>query len=757
MANLKHILDLLEHGKVAEARAALAAVPRSDPDGERLRQRVRDLMLRKFQRQAKVAEFLAEAGPDPRLRLAGARLAGTLAELAAAAPNQPWGQLAGWASGDLRAGLASLRRLPDHAELAQGWMAVLRGDLAQAVEQFTRTPAGQQRRAQCGLAVAAALGGDAATVESRLAGLGPFPHTCFPATAALLHQLSRRQQEFSPARLPELLQSSKPETMQRLYEACPTAQNEVKAWLALRLGDLRWTAATGGDQRAPALWQEAARRHPALLADVLKRLLLAADTRQQPVPGTWLVHRSLAKHDPALSRRVVDAVMMTWTATACAAQAQLLVDETDQTPAAELPVELLLLHFRSLEVHRSSMSADATPRMDRLRPLLARCDVAYAGELVWLRTKLLALGRASQHGERRKSCLAALLAQPQCAPEILPTYLEAARRDQRAKRQVAEEFIRLRGVLGDDPDLAVLGVQTGNLTVATVQARWPAALATTILFLAHQAQAKDLPALGHDEAVDMLATLDSSRLTKGQLDQLLGDRERLHRLLRRHQRRLAMIGDPAALLARWRDRFPGDWQPHFHAGARARLRDDPDLAANAWGRAMDLEPGDVMERSEMGAWLDLNQHWGGADDGLGGDADDFTDHPDFTDIIDRALQDLIEREALPPAPQLPPRRKAPKPPPAHTDPLVPPAAALHSFQNQHGPAQTQRIMRLIDGLSLGTNRHVDQLADQIPVADRAAACAWLELLQQHNHRLLDLSTLSAIAVVVARLHVLRPR
>ena len=160
MPDVTNIFRLIEQGKVPEARAALANFPRGDVEANRLRLIVRNLILRKSQRQAKVAEFLAEAGSDVRLRVAAARLGGTVPQLATASPPESFeALLAVLAGGDLRAGLARLRRVPGYAELAQGWMAVLRGDLSQASASFARVPAAERRRALCGQAVVAALSG----------------------------------------------------------------------------------------------------------------------------------------------------------------------------------------------------------------------------------------------------------------------------------------------------------------------------------------------------------------------------------------------------------------------------------------------------------------------------------------------------------------------------------------------------------------------------------------------------------------------
>jgi hypothetical protein len=770
MPDLANISRLIEQGKVPEARAALANFPRGDIEANRLRLIVRNLILRKSQRQAKVAEFLAEAGSDVRLRVAAARLAGTLPQLATASPPESFeALLAVLAGGDLRAGLARLRRVPGYAELAQGWMAMLRGDLSQASASFASVPAAERRRAACGHAVVAALSGQAADVEQHLAGLGPFPHTAFPAIAGMLHQVTRQRNEHGPAKLAEHLRCTTSGSLQRAYDGWPKAQTESKAWLALHLGDVRWAeAGAQGDQRAVTLWHEAARLHPSLQADVLKRLLLAFTTLRVPVPGTWRLHRDLHQRNATLARQVVDSVTAEWPAPWCVQHLDTLHSELGQIAPETLPVEMQLLRFRALTALPAWEREQANSDLKLLRPVLDQCDAAYAGNLTWTRIKLDILGLVGHYGERRKTCFAALMAEPSCAPEILPLYLAAARRELRAKRQVSDEFAQLSSVLGDDVDLAVLGVETGNLAVATVQARWAGPMATAILVVANKGKANDLSTLGQDEALDILACMASGHLKKSQLDRLLIDRERLHRLLRRHQRRLAMrFNATDELFGRWQKKDPRDWRPWFHIGAFARLRNDHQMTSRAWNRALSRIPREAPEHAEMASWLNHNDDSGhfGFDDDFDSE-DDAESGPSFAEF-EKRLKELLRQQSptgdtspsgdagspskkkkstLLPQPETPAKTRI------VSDPLLLPAAAYESFRATHGAAMSMRMLVLIPSLGIPTTRDAAGLAERILPVERAAVRDWLSLLTQHNNRMHDLSIASAIAVMITRLN-----
>ena len=769
MSELTSIKRLIEQGNVVEARTALAALPRQDPEVVRLQRVVRNLILRKFQRQAKVAEFLAEAGNDPQLQVAGGRLAGSLARVSQAPGGEFAGLLATLATGDLRAGLARLRRVPDGAELALGWTAVLRGDLAQAAASFAAVPATQARRAACGLAVVAALRGDATGVERHLAGLGPFPHTAFPALSKLLHGVAKQQGEHSPERLADLLRSTNFGVVQRAFDSWPKTQPEARAWLALRLGDLRWTASNTGDQRAVESWREAARTHPGLQADVLKRLLLASSVLGAPLPGTWKLYHQLCQHDPAVARRVVDLVTAAWAGPWCVAHLEQFSVELKKVDFQELPVELLLLHFRAMAVVMAQQQATAVPRMKQLRPLLERCDAAYPGNLTWLRAKLAALGQAGQFNERRKTCLAALVADPTCAPEILPLYLMNARSDGRVTRQIGEELTQLAGVLGDDVDLAVLGVEIGKLTEAVVQARWPGPVAQAILVAGNQAKPGVLAVLGQDETIDMLACMAADRLKKSQRDQLIQDRDRLHRLLRRYQRRLAVKPDALVqLLRRWRAQQPQDWRPWYHLGACALLTGAQDATARAWDEALGMIPSEAIEGQEMSGWMNVNHEsmFDAFQDSPHAAFEDFFEDaqaesfPVSMSGIMKVAKDILGQradEAF--EARRPPSRKAArtapkiklKPPAQPTHPLLLTGIAATEFVARHGTAMEQRLRELIPTLGLATTRDAAALAHGILPAERAAVLHWLRLLTQHNSRLHDLSTASAIAVMTSRL------
>ena len=769
MLGLTSIMRLLEQGKVSEARTALAGLQRKDPEVVRLQRMVRNLILRKFQRQAKVAEFVAEAGNDPHLQVAVGRLAGTLGSLSQAPDAEFAGLLATLAAGDLRAGFARLRRVPDGAGLALGWTAVLRGDLAQAAASFAAVPAAQARRAACGLAVVAALRGDAAAVERQVAGLGPFPHTAFPALSKLLQGVSRQHGEHGPAKLAELLRSTNFAVLQRAYDSWPKTQPEARAWLALRLGDLRGIASDSGDQRAVESWREAARAHPGLQADVLKRLLLAYPVFKAPLPGTWRLYDQLRQRDAAVARRVVDVVTAAWPGAWCLAHLEESLAELKQPRIDQLPVELLLLHFRAIAVVMAQEQLTAAPRMKQLRPLLERCDAAYPGNLIWLRAKLTALGQAGQFNERRKTCLAALVADPTCAPEILPLYLANARRDGRVTRQVGEELTRLAGIIGDDVDLAVLGVEIGKLTEADVHAQWPEPVALAILVAGSKAQPGALPVLGQDETIDILACMAADRLKKSQLDRLLQHQDRLHRLLRRHQRRLVVRAGPLVqVLRRWRAQQPRDWRPWYHLGACARLSGHYETTERAWDRALDMIPQELAEAQEMSGWMDANEGFGHGS---------FEGSPDmlFEDFFADALEELHPAPARElaqafgspfgpwfkgsPGTRRSSRRKATgaapkmqvKPPAPPIHPLLLAGSAANDFLNLHGAAMDQRLRELIPTLGLATTGDAAALADGIPPAERAAVLDWLHLLSQHNNSLHDLTTASAIAVMSLRL------
>ena len=799
MADLTHISRLLEQGKVTEARAALAPFPRRDDEANRLRRMARNLILRKCQRQAKAAEFLAEGGSDETFRVAGARLGGTLSQFAAASPIDSFdgvlASLASVASGDLRAGLARLRRATGCAELAHGWMAVLRGDLPQAAANFASAPAAERKRARCGLAVVAALSGKAADVEQHLAGLGPFPHTAFPAIAGMLQQVTKQRHEHGPAQLAEHLRGTTSGPLQRVYEGWPKAQAESKAWLALHLGDVRWVESEEkGDQRAIALWHDAARLHPSLQADVLKRLLLAFVTLHEPAPGTWRLHKALHQRDAGLAQRVVDTVTADWPASWCVQHLDVLYDELGESTPEKLPVELVLMRFRALEALPDWEQCEVNPNMKQLRPIMDRCDATYGKNSTWLKLKLDILRRAHLYGEQRKTCFAALITDPSSAAEILPLYLSTARRDARAKRQVSAELKQLNGVLGDDADLAILGVETGNLSVAAVQSRWPGPIATAILLVADHAKASDLSVLGHDEALDMLACMAADRLKKPQLDQLLKDRDRLHRLLRRHQRRFATLFAIDGLFDRWKKQFVLDWRPWFHAGAFARIRKNSQDTARAWNRAIALIPREAPEHAEIANWLNHNQDMGfGGFDGdfADDDSDDSDDEDDFTDNgadgfgdpsteemnelrklsfaeFEQKLNDMFSKRSRLGAAgrlgkgaktgkatksRLQPSAKRSKPSkrlgPSH--PLLLTETDLLLFTSVHGTEMVKHMEVFVPSLGIPTTTDAAGLADSIPSGERAAVHDWLSLLVLHNNSLHDLSTASAIAGMLIRL------
>ena len=596
----------------------------------------------------------------------------------------------------------------------------------------------------------------------------------------MLHQVTRQRNEHGSAKLSEHLRCTTSGPLQRAYEGWPKAQAESKAWLALHLGDVRWTeAATHGDQRAVTLWQEAARLHPSLQTDVLKRLLLAFTTLRAPIPGTWRLQRDLQQRDAAQARQVVDRVTAEWPVPWCVQHLDMLHADLGRVAPETLPAEVLLLRFRTLSALPDRERSELCSDLKSLRPLLNRCDAAYAGNLAWTRIKIDVLGLESHASERRKTCFAALIAEPACAPELLPVYLAAARFELRAKRQIRDEFTQLSGILGDDVDLAVHGLATGNLSIATVQARWAGPMATAILLVANKAKAGDLPPLGQDEALDMLACMASAYLKPSQLNQLLKDHERLHRLLCRHRRRLVMRWTSLeALFDRWRKRDARDWRPWYHFGAIARLRRDDQTTSHTWNRALSLIPHEAPEYSEMAVWLDRNEHHGpfGFDDFADfAENEDFVEKGEFADAgsapgltfdeFKQQLEAIIKQNSQTGAarPQRKPKKpKSPKPaveqsattqppPSSLSDKLMLSGAPFEEFCATHGKDVGLRMLMFIPSLGIPTTTDAEGLAERIPPRERAAVRDWLNLLVQHKSRAHDLSTASAIAVMITRL------
>ena len=459
---------LIQQGRPAEAQALLAGLEREDGVPPLIAQ-CTDLLLRKLLRQAKGDEFARAAGGRPRYRLAAARMRGAAALQALAGdatlPTEER-ELAQWSIGDLRTSLSAMRRRPGWQPLAEGWLLLLRGDAGRAQASFAQAQAGQPRRAALGAGVCAAVQGDLAGAERLLRGLGPFPQSLYPATAGLMRGLTQHAAGWHPGMLREVMQSGDRATVERTLAGCPQERHEERAWLLLRLGDLRFAA----DPRHPSAdeaWAQAGSLWAPLLPDALKRRFwreLACSGEQNPHLGR--LHEVLVRSDASLAREAILTILGEISdsqvvhvdgphrqcrgpdvALARLAPEWLLV----WARTANFALTMRLHHHDALRVFLANTGHPQPPhRWKPWKPIIARLLAELPGEAQVITLRLAVLTSLHQTNELRNALFVALLHDPEQRQELLPRWCAAALHDRRGRRKALGEAGQLQTLFAGD-------------------------------------------------------------------------------------------------------------------------------------------------------------------------------------------------------------------------------------------------------------------------------------------------------------------
>lgn len=592
----------LERGAVTEAAAALARMSAGGPAVETLRRKVRNLVLRKLQRQGKAEAFQREAGADATLALAAARLDGpaALAALAAdprAAPRDRL--LASAGAGEIKVGLQALRSESDLRAIAEGWLLLLRGDAAAALEAFTRAPVAQARRAQVGAAVALTVAGRPAEALARWEPLGPFPQLVLPTASAFGQQLAAAALGLDAAGLRTLVLSGTAAELERALGARPTQGQ--RAWICLRLGDALWRAEA--DRPAPtrsrSLWAEAARLDAGLRVDALKRLAAAQLRAAEEASALIELHTVLAARDRQAARRAVDAFTADLDVE-CLSRIPIDPDSKFGYPrvTAKDPVEWQYVWLRvAVALPPDGFLADLQPKISDQRQVLQRLEAAYDEDAVFLRFALDWYARCGTRSDQRKASFRYLIATRD--RDQLSYYLSALLADGRAHRQAARELTTLDRCFPHDYDLGLAWLQTlpkQRDALVAIAAGMSPALAEVFRWETGLGGPPPATQIGSEDEADRRLAFAFDRLpgpAADYADRLLADRSRLHRLL------LPLGGTTTSTRLRlakaWIDHDPADWRGHYQLGRAHRFSAQTGPACAAYRAALTRMGGSEAE------------------------------------------------------------------------------------------------------------------------------------------------------------------
>ncbi len=582
-AEIDKAKKLVERGKIRQAEAILAESPGRDPEVIRLRRRCRDLHLRKYQRQNKLKRFRELAGDTPRLALAAARLAGP-EELAALAETKT--EDAELASASLAAdpaeALRAWRRDPRRRPLAEGWLLILRGRYAQAAERFAAAEADFPRRARLGRALTAALAGDRAEADDLFTGLGPFPRTVFPRTAALLKSLKT---EAAHEDIRPLLRGRDAQELKRTLQR-PELDHRSRALLLLRLGDLAWMA--NDEERARGHWFDARQAHGSVAADVAKRYWQALPDHCGPKDLRACDRALRATGRDAIADHLLEQLAFDPTPEVLDLDVGPASGPVDHHPAWQLLWLARTLLFQRFPLRRPDYSP---PTWKVFKAVFAQLDEHYAqDERYWQLRMQVFSDLHHRHAELRKCAFALLRQDPHRYRSFLAFWICGVSMDRRAHKASAREWRALLPVFGDQIDFTVAGGDLSSVAYPELRGatdRMPKARAAIAAHILGQLRPQepwggnplDLDHVGRDEQADLALLFAPHHPPKMILSRLLTDPLRLYDLLVGYLEAYRPDQRFEDILEDWLRHRRDAWQPYaLTAHAMLKKGKDPGFA-----------------------------------------------------------------------------------------------------------------------------------------------------------------------------------
>ena len=210
----------------------------SDPEISKRIGRCHSLLLRKYWRQGKAEEFeqLAGGSVSPLfLQLPCAKLKGreALQALVGTTPN-PTAKLAQCnLQSHLKTGLLELRQMENFKEVAEGWLALTKGDFDKALQLFHQAEGVAPVEAKIGEGIAFLLKGDIQKANMRLAHLRPFAATRFPVLNKVMGWDGSA--ETSGLLLQHYLMNASLEELEAVERSSLPHHKALKGWVSLRI------------------------------------------------------------------------------------------------------------------------------------------------------------------------------------------------------------------------------------------------------------------------------------------------------------------------------------------------------------------------------------------------------------------------------------------------------------------------------------------------------------------------------------------
>lgn len=623
---------------------------------ELIRQKMRECQeqqLRKFWRQGRADEFKRTAqqlGAQEALELVLARIQGhqALSSLAQTlqGPAAKQAYCALQADVDVKAALLALRQLPDLKELAEGWMALLKGDIERAKASFSIAKDKAPVQADIGHGVALLAQGDLSAAASSLARLRPFAARCFPAIAAAMGWGDRDEE--ARRKLSSCLFTATLEELRLTERTMLPTQTALRGWIWLRIGDYLWQNKATKDQACNA-WRKAEGFNRDLFIDAARRLFLASlngDSDENPNNLFRDLYGAIAKKSlteasdfleylvyhsdvrAVLSHRTIRR-LSTWQLSPALPALQFLWFKMiyedrirDLVPLFFLPkisVErLLLLEWKEFE------------------ELFSVLDPCYGEQELYLCYKFEVARLFQKRTIMRQTLFTRLRGNPFLKEELLANYVKVALPMVRSpdsselKDEVAQEVALLRELFSNDYDLirlAILTRKSSELFHEQVVAFAPylseplyGALRFQLAIDQGWGLARCRPLLpsaalrGVDKEADwrMFSALCTTRMNfpKAELKKILvvlaPDSDTKHRFFSTLARYDEVV-PPHSLIEEWQKQAARDWRPQYHLALYCLGKGEYEKCLDIFEEIYQSIPGQAPEDFRVHKMLELHR------------------------------------------------------------------------------------------------------------------------------------------------------
>ena len=595
-------------------------------------------LLRKYWRQKKVdqmAQIMKELGVEEELALCYARLLGkeAIAEIA----TQMQGVQAKLAQcslqEDIKSALLFLRQLPELKTIAEGWLALLKGDHERAFASFDQAKESSPLYAKIGKGVAYLMKGDMQQANAYLECLRPFASHHFPVLAKEMgwgEDLS----EAKKRQLPFYLFFAPLEELKRAENQLSPQQGDIKGWMWLRMGDFLVLKSI---KEALYAWDKAKRLNPKLALDELKRRFLLSyqtDCSIKPAEAFQAFYRKLVELTPQDAKEFVEHLIFDSQQSLGFFEVKdLKKDGTWIVNPPPVELQLLWFHvFYENNIHPYLQLLFFTPEFkkhyiqtpwEEWTLIFQTLDVQYGKKEGYLRKKLEVALLYEQEKVVRSIIVQLLQLNTTLKEELLPLYVQktlpkllAKLTTNQEKQEISKEIDSLRHFWTSDFDLIRLSI----LTNASDQS--PLDLATVLrIHLSEPLQQilqlqvaidegwgiarcrKFLPKktlYKRDREADwrLLMALFNPHLKfpKRELENLLSlldsDPSSKHELFSK----IELYGEliPLSLLKNWQ-KEQKTWEPYYHLALHYRSKQDFDKSLAALEKAYQQIPPEAKE------------------------------------------------------------------------------------------------------------------------------------------------------------------